>query len=294
MIVENITGYCSEGADRDRSMSGDSTALKIKSISMHRNNNEKFSIDDTTAWINESIDENTDVSRDKKIEIISKNTTTVEISVHQETPTSPPAIGFSPTTIITTSSSVDTLSGEHTVLSLLSGPSSPSNLSSITLVGSTGSGSAPNDTEKENLQDDRKFKYTQAPTSPLPERKRKTSQENVNAESEPKAEKSPPKTFDNVNADKIVKKPELISFKPKIVSAVAKTGLKEEGSRSAQSSPFKTSSNVLQPMSYLTMNRRPSAGTIGIPVAALTQHRRSLQLNSSEGGFGINKVKQNN
>lgn len=285
-----ISGYCSEGADRDRSMSGDSTALKIKSISMHHAANEKFSIDDTTAWINESIDEHQDESKDETSETVAQNTTTVEISVHLETPTSPPAISFSPTTIITTSSSVDTLNGETTVMHLLSGPSSPSNLSSVTLVGSTGSGSAPNDTDKFGSQEDRQFKYSHAPTSPLPERKYKQSQEINKIESEPKADTFQQKVTDSESVNKTVKKPELISFKPKIVSALAKTGLKDEGSRSAQSSPFKTSSNVLQPMSYLTMNRRPSAGTIGVPVAALTQHRRSLQLNSSEGGFGLSKV----
>lgn len=289
-------GYCSEGADRDRSMSGDSTALKFRTGSIHRTVNEQYSIDDGTTWITESVDETPEDCRDKKVEplILTPNTTTVEISVHQETPTTPPAHTFSPTTIITTSSSVDTLSGEVIGLSALSGPSSPSNLSSITLVGSTGSGSAPNDNDKET-KGSREFRYEQAPSSPLPERKRKpTLQENLKngtIENELKTDK----TTENDDTTKNVRISEsaTVSSKPKIVSAVTKTALKDEGSRmsSPQTTPIKMSSNVLQPMSYLTMNRRPSAGTIGVPVAALSQHRRSLQLNHSDGGFGFPKVR---
>lgn len=275
-------------------MSGDSTGLKLRSSSIHRNANEQF--DNSTAWINESIDETPSKVNDKKADNSSQMSTTVEISVHQETPTSPPAHGFSSTTIITTSCSVDTLNGETTGLSLLSGPSSPSNLSSVTLVGSTGSGSAPNEKD-ENGQNHRKFQFSQAPTSPLPERKRKTSApengKNDVVPSEAKEDSSPAvKTLENDDAVRTVKPNDNVCSKPKIVSALAKNHLKDDGSRpsSTHSTPIKVSSNVLQPMSYLTMNRRPSAGTIGVPVAALNQHRRSLQLNSSEGGFGLNKV----
>lgn len=269
-------------------MSGESTGLKLRTTPVHRN--DQYSIDSPAAWITESIDENPAETNDKKIDIALKQTT-VEISVHQvQTPTTPPEHTFSPTTIITTSSSVDTLNGESSGMHLISGPSSPSNISSVTLVGSTGSGSAPNETDKDASQDNREFKFSQAPTSPLPERKRKPSSENH--KTEPRTDTSP---RENEEADKSVRKTEKINSKsintkPKIISAVTKIGLRDDGIRSAQSSPFKTSSNVLQPMSYLTMNRRPSAGTIGVPVAALTQHRRSLQLNSSEGGFGIPKV----
>lgn len=291
-----ILGYCSEGADRDRSMSGDSTVLKLRTGSIHRTVNEQYSIDDGTTWITESVDEIPEDSRDKKVEplILTQNTTTVEISVHQETPTTPPAHTFSPTTIITTSSSVDTLSGEVIGLSALSGPSSPSNLSSITLVGSTGSGSAPNDNDKET-KGSREFRYAQAPTSPLPERKRKPTlqknHKNGTNENELKTIKST-ENDDTTKNVRICESP-IVSSKPKIVSAVTKIGLKDELNRmsSPQTTPIKMSSNVLQPMSYLTMNRRPSAGTIGVPVAALSQHRRSLQLNSSDGGFGFPKVR---
>lgn len=295
-------GYCSEGADRDRSMSVESTALKSKSGlgqgQGHRTGNEQFFIDDTTAWINESVDETPEKAPNhKRTEQNMPNKTTVEISVHQETPTTPPAHTFSPTTIITTSSSVDTLSGEAIGLNALSGPSSPSNLSSVTLVGSTGS--ACNDNDKD-MKGSREFNYSKAPTSPLPERKRKsigneTAGKAQTSENGSKTDTTLQKTTESDDATKNTKVSETttVSSKPKIVSALTKTAAKDDGNKgtsSQQSTPSKTSSNVLQPMSYLTMNRRPSAGTIGVPVAALSQHRRSLQLNSSEGGFGMSKV----
>lgn len=281
-------------------MSGDSTALKLRAGSIHRTANDQFSIDDGTTWITGSVDETQeDEKKDKKFEPLTltqtQTKTTVEISVHQETPTSPPAIGFSPTTIITTSSSVDTLNGETICLSTLGGPSSPSNLSSITLVGSTGSGSTQNVNVKET-NGNREFLYNQAPTSPLPERKRYNK--NGANENEPKTEHSPSNKSnekDDITKNVKISEATTVSSKPKIVSAVTKFALKDDGSRTAspQTTPIKLSSNVLQPMSYLTMNRRPSAGTIGVPVAALSQHRRSLQLNSSEGGFGFPKVMSN-
>lgn len=296
--ASSVSGYCSEGADRDRSMSVESTALKSKSGIGHQTISERISIDDGATWITESVDETLENVPNKKVEPLILNQTTVEISVHQVTPTTPPAHGLSLTTIITTSSSVDTLNGEVIGLNTLSGPSSPSNLSSVTLVGSTGSGCAPNENGKDIIGS-REFTYTQAPSSPLPERRRKSNDQENNKvdgkENGPKAEAAqghkPNESDESVKNVKI-SETVTVSSKPKIVSALTKSALKDDGSRStsAQSTPIKSSCNVLQPMSYLTMNRRPSAGTIGVPVAALSQHRRSLQLNSSEGGFGFSKV----
>lgn len=292
-------GYCSEGPDRDRSMSIESTALKSKPGQGHRIGNEQFNfIEDGTTWITESVDETPEDSQNhKNAESNIPNKTTVEISVHQETPTTPPAHGFPSTTIITTSSSVDTLSGHDViVLNTLSGPPSPSNLSSRTLVGSTGSASNEND---KDIKGSREFIYSQAPTSPLPERKHKptsnvtTSKTQTNENGFKMTDASTQKPPDTDDTMKNVKISETVtvSSKPKIISALTKMAAKDDKGRSSlQSTPSKTSSNVLQPISYLTMNRRPSAGTIGIPSAALSQHRRSLQLNSSEGGFGMSKV----
>lgn len=276
-------------------MSVESTALKSKTGQGHRTGNEHL-IDDGTMWLTKSVDEtpqNSHNHKNSKQNIPNKSI--VEISVHQETPTTPPAHGFSPTTIITTSSSVDTLSGSEVIG--LHGPSSPSNLSSVTLVGSTGSTIDVND---KDCKEGREFNYSKAPTSPLPERKRKpavndTTNKSRSSENGAKATDTSlsKKSQETEDSAKNGKKSDTVSSKPKIVSALTKNAAKDDankGTSSQQSTPNKISSNVLQPMSYLTMNRRPSVGTIGVPAAALAQHRRSLQLNSSDGGFGMSKV----
>lgn len=55
-------GYCSEGADRDRSLSDESTALRYRrSASMRRLiNQSQSSYDDNLAWVTESIDHPTE------------------------------------------------------------------------------------------------------------------------------------------------------------------------------------------------------------------------------------------
>lgn len=173
--------------------------------------------------------------------------------------------------------------------------------SQLTLVGSTGSTINVNDVNDKDSKGGREFDYSQAPTSPLPERKRKSvvndsTNRTVACENGSKTADTPQKKpTETEDTAKSVKKSETENSKPKIVSALTKTAAKDSSASkvtlSQHSTPNKTSSNVLQPMSYLTMNRRPSAGTIGVPVAALSQHRRSLQLNSSDGGFGMSKVR---
>lgn len=302
-IVESncVSGYCSEGADRDRSLSGESTALRYRrSASMRRLiNQSQSSYDDNLGWVTESIDQPTENGQhNEKSPSAITTIANVEISVHQESPSTPPPITRSllqtsvSTTIITTSCSADTLSGEATTLNLLSGPSSPSNISSITLVGSTGSGSTQNVDDKAGQC---LFKYSQAPTSPLPERKRKSTfdmpKDDMNKENKRTETKNKPSTSKTDTKIEIEIQPEStdsFSSKPTIVSAITKTGIKEFEKPQIQS---KFSSNVLQPnINYLSTNRRPSTGTISVPMAALTQHRRSLQYNSSESGFGIEKV----
>lgn len=216
----------------------------------------------------------------------------VEISVHQETPTTPPPtnslLHASVSTTLMALGSADNL---HIASNLLSGPSSPSNLSSITLVGSTGSGSSPQCRDKDLTPTEdgqRVFKYSQAPTSPLPERKRKPTPIDVevsitNADAELRNDENT--ATNNQMCDKPVHAPEKpiskttepASSKPKIISAIAKTVHAELlGKRHS-----KVDSALKPAMDYLTMNRRPSTGTMGIPMAALSQHRRSLQLNTS-------------
>lgn len=242
----------------------------------------------------------------------------VEIEIHRETPDSPPAdymqIISASTTIITTSSSVDTLMGESHTNTLMSGPSSPSNLSSVTLVGSTGSGSG-NHTERDKdltptQEGARLFKYGRAPTSPLPERKRDAMKPTAHGDNTksvdvlktstastiPMVTTTPRFSLTSTNDEiKPVRIETSINTKPTIVSTIAKSAISSGTSlihgRSRSTSPCKTTTTTtnsggLQPnMSYLTMNRRPSAGANVIPVAALCQHRHSLQLNASDIGF---------
>jgi recombination DNA repair RAD52 pathway protein len=77
---------------------------------------------------------------------------TEEISVVQQVEG---YLGVPSKTSVSTSGSVDTL--------MQSAPTSPSNLSSVTLVGSTGSGDKGDEAKSE-------FQYGKVPTSPLPER----------------------------------------------------------------------------------------------------------------------------
>lgn len=298
-----MAGYCSEDQHRDRSFSGDSSVLRFRPTPSRRIVKQQSSYDDNLEWVTESMDQPKEngSKEEKKSPPTVQTMASVEISVHQETPATPPSTsGFLPTsvstTIITTSCSADTLNSEVNTPNLLSGPSSPSNLSSVTLVGSTGSGTAPN--ENRDLtsaqESQRLFKYSQVPSSPLPERKRKpppplplnttgsSNKENKGMNIIASTSAQQTRTVEIVTETK--PKTETVSSKPTIVSAITKSGFKE-------TEKMKIGGNALLPnMSYLSMNRRPSTGTIGVPVAALTQHRRSLQVNSSEGGFGLPKV----
>lgn len=302
-LLHAFVGYCSEGPERDRSMSGDSTALRFKSEPIRRIINQS-SIEEPISWMPEITEQKQEESKQMDLPIFGSTLANVEISVHQETPTTPPATScFLPASVssavITTLGSADNLNGETNNTNFLSGPSSPSNLSSVTLVGSTGSGAHPQYKDSAAEESQQLFKYSHAPTSPLPERKRKISQASIthtvetnaaNKNGGIKVETTAAITLAKVAQSEIekitTKISESISSKPTIVSAITKSSLKETLAGKIQS---KTSGSVLQPaMDYLTMNRRPSTGTIGVPMAALTQHRRSLQLNSSE--FGMPKV----
>lgn len=303
-IFAFLLGYCSEGADRDRSMSGDSTALRGGS----RRVLQQQSTEDGLTWIPETSIPPSNLS---EISVLPKNR--VEIEIHRETPGTPPAdfmmnISAS-TTIITTSSSVDTLTGESNTISLLSGPSSPSNLSSVTLVGSTGSGSGNHNERDKDLtptqEGIRLFKYGRAPTSPLPERKRKPADAGGGKDDALKHSSalSTPRSSLTSTAEevKLTRIETTINTKPTIVSTIAKSPIASGTSlilgRSRSASPSKattgTSGGLTPNMSYLTMNRRPSAGANVIPVAALCQHRHSLQLNASDIGMGQPSIDRN-
>lgn len=155
LTASYFSGYCSEGADRDRSMSGDSCGLRFRPLRRIYQQQSTTDLEPIgLSWIPE--------------------TTTVEMSpvtiVHgtdvdevndkpAQLPQDQGFLGVPSKASVSTSGSVDTL--------IPSAPSSPSNLSAVTLVGSTGSGDKCDDTPTE-LQST--FQYGKAPTSPLPER----------------------------------------------------------------------------------------------------------------------------
>lgn len=276
-------------------MSGDSAGLRIKSSASNRRILQQQSTEEGLMWIPETPTATSNLSKSRtpspqrpnEISVTSTTTATVsnvvEIEIQRETPGTPPPEYANITTIITTSSSIDTISGGDTKLS---GPSSPSNLSSITLVGSTGA----SDRDLTPTADgESSFRFGRAPSSPLPERKRKTSEALTEAQIEmskkdetvkPKEVKVTPVTETKKSIPDTTTS---VSSKPTIVSTIAK----KPGDANGRSlSPSRTSGGLQPNMSYLTMNRRPSAGANVIPVAALCQHRHSLQLNNSDFGLG--------
>ncbi|XP_035904093.1 ras-specific guanine nucleotide-releasing factor 2-like isoform X2 [Anopheles stephensi] len=168
--ASSVSGYCSEGADRDRSMSGDSTGLRFRGsrrgYQSHQNSEQE-----TLSWIPEQVGPviihsthhlNEKVVEEKPIEPTGGTAHLQSKSQHQlhQQPQDDSYLVIPKT--MPGSSSSDTLTE-----TAMSGPSSPSNLSSVTLVGSTGSGGQDksDDTPTEGA-----FKYGKAPTSPLPER----------------------------------------------------------------------------------------------------------------------------
>lgn len=166
-----------------------------------------------------------------------------------------------PATSIGTSQSLDTLTE-----STLSGPSSPSNLSATTLVGSTGSGGMQDKQDNSTGNDSKPFKYGTAPVGPLPER--------VN-----------PKNKDSSIVSHSL--PPTVTTTQYHETSVTNAVESDERSNKPQTRHLSIVSG-LQVQGNLSTDRRPSAGANVIPHAALCQHRHSLQLNGDTGSS--NKV----
>lgn len=196
---------------------------------------------------------------------------------------------------------------------ILSGPSSPSNLSSHTLVGSTGSGQDITPTEIS-----KPFNYGKAPTSPLPARKNlkreklsesevcQSEMSTIGNESQMKStitdQHQTPQVVqgstvlptvtttlfggDGMNSkDGIENKSSSIN-QPSISigPATTVTSCNTSGDTNQATQPVtSTSTSISPPQLSLLTDRRPSVGTNIIPHAALYQHRLSLQYNNSEG-----------
>lgn len=155
LTASYFSGYCSEGADRDRSMSGDSGGLRFRPtrrIYQQQSTTDQEPIG--LSWIPETT--TTEMSPVTIIHGTEVEETSEETS---NVPQEEGYLGVPTKTSVSTSGSVDTL--------VPSAPSSPSNLSAVTLVGSTGSGEKAEDTPTSPPST---FQYGKAPSSPLPER----------------------------------------------------------------------------------------------------------------------------
>lgn len=205
---------------------------------------------------------------------------TVISNGNAETATNTQADGYLaiPPTTIGTSQSTDTLTE-----STLSGPSSPSNLSACTLVGSTGSSAAQEKTNETNTapSDEHKpFTYGTAPAAPLPER---TNQKpGLVKDAAGIVTHSLPPTLTTTHYS------EATGPTTKLIQSI-ELG-KPSGSIDSEVSPTKINTtrhlsigSVMQSQGQSLLDRRPSAGANIIPQAALCQHRHSLQLNGGPG-----------
>lgn len=156
LTASYFSGYCSEGADRDRSMSGDSGGLRFRPT---RRIYQQQSTTDTEpvglSWIPE-----TTATEMSPITIIHGTDVEETIEEVSSVPQEEGFLGVPSKSSVSASGSSDTL--------IPSAPTSPSNLSSVTLVGSMGSSGDKN--EDTSTEPPSSFQYGKAPTSPLPER----------------------------------------------------------------------------------------------------------------------------
>lgn len=152
MTASYFSGYCSEGGDRDRSMSGDSGGLRFRPTRRIYQQQSTTDLEPVgLSWIPE-----TTASEMSPVTIV--HNTEVEEETFEEVTTvrqEEGYLGVPAKPSVSTSGSADTL--------IPSAPSSPSNLSAVTLVGSTGSGEKCDEIQTE-------FQYGKVPSSPLPER----------------------------------------------------------------------------------------------------------------------------
>lgn len=185
--------------------------------------------------------------------------------------------------------------------SALSGPSSPSNLSSVTLVGSTGSGGQEKADDTPTDINPMQFKYGRAPTSPLPERIRRPSFQRDTLKEEP-GESVAAAVSTTITTTTIITHPPPVVMTTPCVSSNGEgrvrggslkvdpqitINLPKPSSSGGNHHQHQQTLSISPP--HVSFDRRPSVGANVIPQAALCQHRHSLQLN---GDGGIYKVRQ--
>lgn len=185
--------------------------------------------------------------------------------------------------------------------SALSGPSSPSNLSSVTLVGSTGSGGQEKADDTPTDINPTQFKYGRAPTSPLPERIRRPSFQRDTLKEEP-GESMVAAVSATITTTTIITHPPPVVMTTPCVSSNGE-GRVRGGSLKVDP---QITINLPKPSSsggshhhqhqhqtlsisppHVSFDRRPSVGANVIPQAALCQHRHSLQLNGDGGIYRV-------
>lgn len=156
-----ISGYCSEGADRDRSLSGDSGGLRFRPSRRMYSQQSTQDQDAGLPWIAETVTtEITEIEINPEVTTIIHSTDITEDTIEANKNIKQEEGFLGVPTLISASGSADTL--------VPSAPTSPSNLSNITLMGSTGS-VVDKSNENENSSST-PFKYGIAPIAPLTER----------------------------------------------------------------------------------------------------------------------------
>ncbi|KAG5680535.1 hypothetical protein PVAND_010039 [Polypedilum vanderplanki] len=282
--ASSVSGYCSEGADRDRSMSGDSVGLRFRPS--RRNLYQQQSTQDqetTLTWIPETVASEVEIEVNPEVTIVHGSESDEAVTKQTSVPQDESYLGVPSS--ISASGSADTL--------VPSGPSSPSNISNVTLVGSTGSGEKCDETPTETSTTP--FKYGKAPTSPLPERiipKRPPrtieQQQSLSTDSTTitvsKSQQLPQTTIVKSISET---KPSIIKIAPPTTNVSTNTVTITTStliSTAALTASSTTKTSITTPSIGVTFDRRPSVGYNVIPHAALCQHRYSLQLNGEGGG----------
>lgn len=350
--ASSVSGYGSEGPDRDRSHSTDSNASKfLPRFHKHRltghgssplhyvplhmlpqfqqfpqsNQQDTFNEEELPPWTTKSTVTTTPMASTTDATVVKTSATesvstsgnghltilTESIVAEPDIPSQQVSeqihLAIPSTTAVatvSTSNSMDTLTG-----STISGPSSPSNLSSVTLVGST-SDCAERDTPAKSLA----HPFGSAPRVPLRERvpppvpvrarpplPTQPTAPHIVA-SLPKPELSPvQKTTDQFVTYALPPTVTTTHYTesdngelkgiPSCMPSFGNSGGGWEGRRKSSAASMKSA------LSYMTDNstsRRPSTETmmIGIPHAALSAHRHSLQPVDSTSNSSIGGVNQ--
>ncbi|XP_058822147.1 ras-specific guanine nucleotide-releasing factor 1-like isoform X2 [Topomyia yanbarensis] len=327
--ASSVSGYCSEGADRDRSMSGDSAGLRFRG-SRRGYASHQSSEQETLSWIPEQVGpviihgtHHHEGSQDEKPTSPKVDSTHMQSKSQQEIHPQPQDDSY----LVIPKAMAGSSSSDTIAEAAKSGPSSPSNLSSVTLVGSTGSGGE--DKSEDQTPTEGSFKYGKAPIAPLPERvnpkqRREPSTPTICTTDTTNMTQQHQHAIENQQQHqqqiKIPQSPPRVTTTPchspasvqqQLQSAKEQQTVCQNGHESPKiitqsylsttttttvtitTTTTTTSAKSISPPHLLPMDRRPSVGhNIAIPHAALCQHRHSLQLNGDGSFYGKGSDRQ--